>query len=133
MEKLIVIEGKEKYQYKDLKSLVQGFINSNYYDMDEKEKQNELEKKAVANNMLSKSKIIKINNEKKSFEKDEFVINNEVTYILSLLRFNKIVLLEKIDANIFGRYIDKTKLSNNYIILNKFADEILEKYINNNK
>ena len=62
MEKLIVIEGKEKYQYKDLKSLVQGFINSNYYDMDEKEKQNELEKKAVANNMLSKSKIIKINN-----------------------------------------------------------------------
>ena len=45
MEKLIVIEGKEKYQYKDLKSLVQGFINSNYYDMDEKEKQNELEKK----------------------------------------------------------------------------------------
>ncbi len=69
MEKLIVIEGKEKYQYKDLKSLVQGFINSNYYDMDEKEKQNELEKKAVANNMLSKSKIIKINNEKKALKK----------------------------------------------------------------
>lgn len=69
MEKLIVIEGKEKYQYKDLKSLVQGFINSNYYDMDEKEKQNEFKKKAVANNMLSKSKIIKINNEKKALKK----------------------------------------------------------------
>ena len=131
MEKLIVIEGKEKYQYIDLKSLVQSFINSNYYNMREKEKQNELEKKAIANTIQSNIKIIKINSTKRNFEKDEFVINNEITYILSLLRFNKIVLLEKIDANIFGRYIDKTNLSNNYIILNKFADEILEKYINN--
>lgn len=131
MEKLIVIEGKEKYQYKNLKSLVQGFINSNYYDMNEREKKEELEKKAVANTRQDNNKIVRISNDKNNFEKDEFVINNEVTYILSLLRFNKIVLLEKIDANIFGRYIDKTKLSNNYIIINKFADDILEKYINN--
>lgn len=131
MEKLIVIEGKEKYQYKDFKNLVKGFINSNYYDMNEKEKKEEVEKKAVANTIQDNIKIVKISNKKKDFRKDEFVINNEVTYILSLLRFNKIVLLEKMDANIFGRYIDKTKLSNNYIILNKFADEILEKYINN--
>jgi len=131
MEKLIVIEGKEKYQYKNLKSLVQGFINLNYYDMNEREKKEELEKKAVANTRQDNNKIVRISNDKNNFEKDEFVINNEVTYILSLLRFNKIVLLEKIDANIFGRYIDKTKLSNNYIIINKFADDILEKYINN--
>ena len=131
MEKLIVIEGKEKYQYKNLKRLVHCFINLNYYDMNEREKKEELEKKAVANTRQDNNKIVRISNDKNNFEKDEFVINNEVTYILSLLRFNKIVLLEKIDANIFGRYIDKTKLSNNYIIINKFADDILEKYINN--
>lgn len=41
MEKLIVIEGKEKYQYKDLKSF------------------NELEKKAVANTVQDNIKIFK--------------------------------------------------------------------------
>lgn len=32
----------------------------------------------------------------------------------------------------FGRYIDKKNFSDNYIIINKFADDILNKYISNN-
>lgn len=103
MDRFIVIEGKEKYKYKDIKSFVQDFVNSNYYNMSEKEKQDELEKKAVANIMQSNIKIIKINSNKRNFEKDEFVINNEVTYILSLLRFNKIILLERTDVNAFRK------------------------------
>ena len=33
MENLIVIEGKEKYKYNDIESLIKGFINERYYNM----------------------------------------------------------------------------------------------------
>ena len=33
MENLIVIEGKEKYKYNDIKSLIKGFINERYYNV----------------------------------------------------------------------------------------------------
>ena len=34
MENLIVIEGKEKYQYRDIESLVEKLINENYFYID---------------------------------------------------------------------------------------------------
>ncbi len=46
MENLIVIEGKEKYQYRDIESLVEKFINENYFYMDEADRKVELEKRA---------------------------------------------------------------------------------------
>ena len=42
MENLIVIEGKEKYQYKDIKSLIENFISENYFNMSKEERKNEL-------------------------------------------------------------------------------------------
>ena len=56
MENLIVIEGKEKYKFEDLESLVKRFINNNYYNMSEDERKIELEKKSIANTMLRKIK-----------------------------------------------------------------------------
>ena len=50
MENLIVIEGKEKYKYNDIESLIKGFINERYYNMSETEQKNELEKKAREEN-----------------------------------------------------------------------------------
>ena len=38
MENLIVIEGKEKYQYRDMESLVENFINEKYFYMSEAER-----------------------------------------------------------------------------------------------
>ena len=46
-----------------------------------------------------------------------------------MLKFNKIILLEKADANIFGKYINKQNIKDNYIIINKFANGILKKYL----
>ena len=51
---------------------------------------------------------------------------------MSLLKFNKIILLEKTNANILGKYINKENIEENYLILNKFADEIMQKYLENN-
>lgn len=132
MENLIVIEGKEKYQYRDIESLVEKFINENYFYMDEADRKVELEKRAIMNNTQNKIKICKLDNKTTNFDKNAFIIYDEITYILSLLKFNKIILLEKTNANILGKYINKENIEENYLILNKFADEIMQKYLENN-
>ena len=132
MENLIVIEGKEKYQYRDIESLVEKFINENYFYMDEADRKVELEKMAIMNNPKNKIKICKLDNKTTNFDKNAFIIYDEITYILSLLKFNKIILLEKTNANILGKYINKENIEENYLILNKFADEIMQKYLENN-
>lgn len=129
MENLIVIEGKEKYQYNDIKGLIENFINKNYFNMSEEERKKELEKKAMANTMQSNIKVVKLEKDKKFFDKNAFILYDEISYILSLLKFNKIILLEKADANIFSKFINKKNIECNYIIINKFANEILEKYL----
>ena len=129
MKNLIVIEGKEKYQYDDLQSLVKNFISPKYYEMSKEEKENELEKKTIANTMLEKIKTMKIEKEIKEIDENAIILYDEITFILSLAKFNKIVLLERTDANIFSQYIDKQSFEDNYIIINKFANEIMKKYL----
>lgn len=128
MENLIVIEGKRKYQYKDLKSLIENFINPNYFNMSEEERKTELEKKTIANTIQNNIKIAKLGKNSIDFDENEFILYDEISYILSMLKFNKLILLERTDANIFGKYINKENIQDNYIIINKFADEILKKY-----
>lgn len=132
MENLIVIEGKEKYQYNDIESLIKGFINERYYNMSETEQKNELEKKAIANTIQDNIKIYNMEAKAQNYDKEAFIVYDEITYILSMLKFNKITLLEKTNANIFGKYINKENITDNYIIVNKFANEIIQKYLENN-
>ena len=132
MENLIVIEGKEKYKYNDIESLIKGFINERYYNMSETEQKNELEKKAIAHTIQDNIKIYNMESKAQNYDKEAFIVYDEITYILSMLKFNKIILLEKTNANIFGKYINKENITDNYIIVNKFANEIIQKYLENN-
>lgn len=131
MENLIVIEGKEKYKFDDLESLVKRFINDNFYNMSEDERKIELEKKTIANTMLRNTKVVELDKDLSNLDENAFILFDEITYILSLLKFNIIVLLEKTDANIFGKYINREGIEDNYIIINKFANEIMKNYIKN--
>lgn len=131
MEDLIVIVGNDKYQYKDLESLICGFINNDYYNMSDEEKMNELEKKAIANSMQYSIKVVKLEEKTNDFDEDAFILYDEITYILSMLKFDRFILLERTDANIFGKYINKENMQDNYIIINKFANDILKKYLMN--
>ncbi len=131
MENLIVIEGKEKYKFEDLESLVKRFINDNFYNMSEDERKIELEKKTIANTMLRNTKVVELDKDLSNLDENAFILFDEITYILSLLKFNIIVLLEKTDANIFGKYINREGIEDNYIIINKFANEIMKNYIKN--
>ena len=129
MENLIVIERDEKYQYKDMDSLVRSFINKDFYEMTEEEKEAEMEKRAVANTFLDNIKVIKLNENKDNYEEDAFILYDEITYILSMLKFDKLIMLERVDAEILGKYINREGMTDNYIIINKFANEIMKKYL----
>lgn len=120
LKKLIAIENGESYQYDTLEELVKDLIDENFYNMQQNEKVEIMQKKAVANsfNLLE--------------DKDLGIIDkieDELTYILYLLTTNNIVLLEHREAEIFTKDVDKTELEDNYIIVNSFAEELLNKRI----
>lgn len=97
--------------------------------MSEDERKIELEKKTIANTWQDNIKIINFNKYPIDFDENGFIIYDEITYILSMLKFNKLILLEKTEANIFGKYINKDGFEDNYIIINSFANDILKKYL----
>lgn len=114
LKNLILIENNEKYQFDTLEELVETIIDKDYYKLSANEKQEKLKLKAFAN----------------SFGKAGIVdTKNEITYILSLLVLNKFMILEKVDSNVFTKDMNKSNLDGNYIIVNKFAKELLENYI----
>lgn len=114
LKNLILIENNKKYQFDTLEELVQAIIDKDYYKMSDKEKHERLELKAFAN----------------SFGKDGMInTKNEIIYILSLLVLNKFMILENVNSNVFTKGMDKSNLDGNYIIVNKFAKELLEKYL----
>ena len=120
LKKLIAIENGESYQYDTLEELVKDLIDENFYEMQQNEKVKIIQKKAVANSFnLSKDKNLEIIDK----------IEDEMTYILYLLTTNNIVLLEHKDSEIFTKDIDKAELKDNYIIVNSFANELLNKRI----
>ena len=129
LKKIVIIEGDNKIQCDYEEEVLKILIDSNYYNLTEKEKKEKRKIKAMANCMNNKMKIvdqIDINTESVD---DKFIIIDEITYILSLLMTNNIILLERVDSNIYTGTIDKSKIKDNYIIVNKFAKELLESYL----
>ncbi len=121
LKKLIAIENGESYQYDTLEELVKDLIDENFYEMQQNEKVEIMQKKAVANSFNSF--------EDKNWGKID-KIEDEMTYILYLLTTNNVVLLEHKESEIFTKDIDKTNFKDNYIIVNSFANELLNKRIN---
>ena len=135
MENLIIIEGESKQAFDSIEELVKVCINDIYYSMSEQEKFNELEKMAAANAGLYKTPVINFKDslDENRISENIFVLYDEITHILSLAKIGKIVILEKTECNIFTKYIDKSKINDNYVIVNKFVDEILSKYLSENR
>ena len=130
MNGLTTIISGEENNYDDIKDLVRDVICKNYYELNEEEKKNELEKRAVANTMVDNIEIINLHDTKQNYREDAFILYDEITYILSSAKFNKIVLVEKAEFNYFSKYIKSIEIEpNKYIIINKFADEIIKNYL----
>ena len=99
--------------------------------MSEEEKKAELQKRAIMNVWDKNVKITDLKSGVGAYKEDDFVIYDEFCFILSLLKFDRLVLLERTDADIFCKYMDKSWVTDNYIIVNKFTNEIMERYLNN--
>lgn len=130
MKDLILIEGNEKYQFDTLEELIETIMHKQYYEMSENVKKEQLELKAFANCMQENIDIVS-KGEKLTSIDGKFIIHDEVTYVLSLLLLNKVMLLERTNSNIFTKNLDKTNISDNYIIVNHYAKDLLKKYLEN--
>ena len=127
LNKVIIIEDDNKVQCDSVEEVVKTLIDKRYYELSEKEKLEKREMKAIANCINNSFEIVE-NVNSKDLE-NKFVIKDETTYVLSLLIINKIILLERIDSNIYTSSIDKSNMKDNYIIVNKFAKELLKNYL----
>lgn len=127
MKNLIVIEDGESFEYSTLEELVKDLISKDYYTMSDEVKNKKLIELIYKNIINMNIKDIK----EKDNQINEYT-KNEYLAILFLLKNNVFTLLENIDSNIFVKYLDKANFKNNYIIVNKYAEEILKKYLEKN-
>ncbi|MDO4381448.1 MAG: hypothetical protein Q4C39_00010 [Clostridia bacterium] len=127
LSKIIIIENDNKVQCDSEEEVIKLLIDKSYYELSEKEKLEKREIKALANCINNKMQIVE-DADSEDIE-NKFIIKDEITYVLSLLIINKIILLERIDSNIYTSSIDKSNMKDNYIIVNKFAKELLKIYL----
>lgn len=121
MKKLIIIEKENKYQFDSIEDLVKELVDENYYNMNQEQKKEILNKKASFN-ILNKIGI-----KQKEIE-NKIITTNEYTYILSLSNLDIITILERKDADIFLKGWNKENFEGNYIIINRFAKELLKQH-----
>lgn len=129
LDKLIIIKDDKDYQCSTFEEIVKYLINENYYNLTKQEKENIMMKKAIEKAVNKGLKIIKNNNQIKDLNKS-FIIIDEMTVILSIIKDqSKIVLLERKDSNIFNKYIKIPNNNDNYAIINTFATQALKNYL----
>ena len=129
LDKLIIIKDDKDYQCNTFEEIVKYLINENYYNLTKQEKENIMMKKAIEKAVDKGLKIIKNNNQIKDLNKS-FIIIDEMTVILSIIKDqSKIVLLERKDSNIFNKYIKIPNNNDNYAIINTFATHALKNYL----
>lgn len=127
LNNLIAIEKKNDYQCNTINELVKKLIDERYYELTLEQRKNKMKMLAMANTLNKKMEIVddcscdNING--------KFIIKDEFTYILSLLMCGNIVLLEKKESNVFIKCTNVPEGKDNYIIVNKFAKDILKSYL----
>ena len=129
LKKIIIIENNNKVQCDTEEEAIKILIDNKYYELNEKEKFEQREIKALANCINNNMKVVKDIDLNKENIDNKFIIKDEKTYIYSLLITNNIMLLERIDSNIYTNKIKKDNIKDNYIIVNKFAKDLLKNYL----
>lgn len=141
--KLILLNGEKTYELKSYDELIELFFGKEYKTLSFEEKYEIRFKKAFPITIETETELVdtrvgkingnaKVESERYTFSK-AFIIDNEKTFILSLLKFKDIVLLEKINENIFyieGIIEDIEKntnmgIENEYIPINNIVDKLL--------
>ena len=129
LKKIIIIENDVDYQCDTFEEIVKMLIDEKFYDLTAEEKKEKMKMKAIANSINNKMEIIDTVDNLNNID-GKFIIKDEITYILSLLITTNIVILERIDSNIFTKNLNKSNIKENYVIVNKFAQKLLNEYLN---
>lgn len=137
---LIISLNNNIYQLDNIIQVISLILGETYNHLNEEEKllkrYDSLLPFSVENKLLIasslqgvfKERTILDNSKIYSLEKDLF-IDDEITYLLSLCRIDQIQILEKTEANIFATNLANKTDGSNYILINKFTNEILKNYI----
>lgn len=140
MENIIIIENSKKYFIKDKTELFEYFFGKDYNKLSFNEKYKIRFEKAygfvIKNDLeLVDTRVGVLSGEAEVIAKrydfsKAFIIDNEITFILSLCKFEQILLLEKLNNKDKIFVIDdilnlKENLENGYVIVNKFIDKLL--------
>lgn len=133
MNNIIMVKDAIDFECNNIEEVVKFIFGKNYYDLNEEEKLKLREFMAYKECLGKNIEIIlKRENINKENINTCFIALDEISYIISLLKYGNLVILEEKNSNIFSKYINKSsfeKLSKNYIMLNKFANEMIDNYI----
>ncbi len=119
--KYIVVEGENDVKCESFEDVVKALVDERYYDMSEQARKDTLTRKAAANALNTRF----LSNEK---DLSDLVLDDEVTYVLSLLKQGTVYLLENTSSRELTKDIDIPDTDKNYIVVNNFAEELLDNY-----
>lgn len=131
MNNIIIVEGNEKYCFSNVEEVVKKYLGNDFYSLEENEKYKRLRMKTLINSTFRKIPIKDLKNGDivDDITKEQYIIYNEETFILSLSKNNDIVIYEKENANLLAKNIDKIKLervAKEYIRINDCANNLLK-------
>ncbi len=137
MENLILIYESKKYFFNTFEEIVEVFFGKQYESLSFNEKFKIRYQKALGFCMKNNIELVdtrvghlggngEILSKEFDFEK-AFIIDNEKTYILSMCKFENILLLENKASKIFNieGVAEVEDIEDNYIVVNKIIDKLL--------
>ena len=140
MDNIVIVENYEKYCFRTLEEVVKQFLGEEFYDLNDKEKYKVLRLKTVRNALFNNNApVIDLRKDERveDIKKNQYIVYDEETFLLSLAKNNDIVLYENKNANIFVKNLNKEeketleKLDDDYIIVNFCVDKLLENKMKN--
>lgn len=134
---LVVVEGKNQVQVNELSELINKFFDEKYEKKDNNEKLKERYAKMYPYALLNQKRVylnknVEIVRGKLKKSEDAFLdecvfIDTDENFFVSLCKINALKIFEKKESNIFTGKINKNNMTGNYVSVNFFAEEILEK------
>lgn len=123
MKNIIVITDKNSCMINTKEELIELFLGYDYFTLsNEKRKERLLEKASLYS--FNNINLVKLDDNYN--KKDPYIlIDNEINFILSLLKLNNIIILEKRNSNVFIKDFMKNDTTDNYFIINNYIDKIL--------
>lgn len=127
MNNLIVITKDNTYKLNNYIKLYELFLGEDYFNLNKEEQKERIKQKAKIYSYQENIKLVNINDNYDK-EKPYILIDNEINYILSIIKLYNILILENRDSNIFIKDFMKQETKDNYFIINNYIDKLYKEW-----